>query len=263
MQRADNLICDATMRIFLRSIHLSNGRKNMMLSRLLWIFPFLSFITGYVLIGFLSGSSTVITPSLVGQQLDKAAHTLSQKNLNLRIVGHKDEADLPEGTIVSQTPSAGTAIKERQALYLVLARKPAPLQVPNLRNKMAEDATKIIEAQSLQPRVVTLAADIATPQCIAQYPAPEMASSDQSVIVYTMQNQKPMIMPNLRKKSVEDVVSFLHLHGINAEILHTQPTLAGHQCTHCIVTDQRPLCGSLITFNTQKPLTVQLQVVTH
>jgi serine/threonine-protein kinase len=237
--------------------------KIMMLSRFLWICPFLSFITGYLLIGFLSGSTTVVTPSVVGQQLDKAALWLSQKNLNLRIVGHKDEADLPEGTIVSQTPSAGTAIKERQSLYLVIARKPAPLQVPNLRNKMADEATKIIETQSLQPKVVALPADIATPQCIAQYPAPEMASLDQSVIVYTIQNQKPMIMPNLRKKSVEDVLSFLHLHGINAEILHTQPTLAGHQCTHCIITDQRPLSGSLIILNPHKPLTIQLQVITH
>lgn len=235
----------------------------MILSRFLWLSPFASFIIGYLLMSFLSGSNTVKTPALVGQQLDTAAVILSQKNLNLRIVGHKDESDLPEGTIVSQTPSAGTAIKERQSLYLVIARKPAPQQVPNLRNKMASDATKLIENQSLQPKVIALAADTATNQCIAQYPSPDMASADQSVIVYTTQNQKPVIMPNLKKRSVDDVLSFLSLHGATAEILHTQPTPPGHQCYNCMVTDQRPMPGSLVILDSQKPFNIQLQVGTH
>ena len=93
----------------------------MHISRFLWITPFTTFILGYFFISFISTSPTLTTPSLVGQNLNKAVEILSQKNLNIRIVGHKDESEWPEGTIVSQTPSAGTAIKEHQALYLVVA----------------------------------------------------------------------------------------------------------------------------------------------
>ena len=89
----------------------------MHIARFLWVAPFATFIIGYFFVSFISTNPALITPSLVGQGINKAAEILSQKNLNIRIIGHKDEPELPEGTIVSQTPSAGTAIKEHQAIY--------------------------------------------------------------------------------------------------------------------------------------------------
>lgn len=232
----------------------------MILSRFLWITPFATFIFGYLLISFISTSPILTAPALVGQSLDKAALTLSQKNLNIRIIGHKDEPDLPEGTIVSQTPSAGTAIKEHQALYLVIARKPAPLQIPDLHNKTAQEAAKIIEGHALHAKAVTLPADYQSHHCIAQYPAPGMIAVDQEVIIYTFQNQKPVIMPNLKRKSVDEVLSFLQLHGCTADILHATLAQPGHQCIGCVVLDQRPMPGSLLIITPDKPLKVQLQV---
>ena len=232
----------------------------MMLSRFLWITPFATFILGYLAISFISSVPTLQAPALIGQSLDKAAVILSQKNLNLRIIGHKDEPDLVEGTIVSQTPSPGSAIKEHQALYLVIARKPMPLQIPDLHHKTAQEATKIIEGQSLHAKIAALPADYQSEHCIAQYPAPGMAASDQGVIIYTAQNQKPVIMPNLKKKSVDEVLSFLQLNGCTADILHATPTQPAHQCNSCIVLDQRPLPGSLLIITPDKSLKVQLQV---
>lgn len=232
----------------------------MILSRFLWITPFATFIIGYLLISFISTSPILIAPALVGQSLDKAAVILSQKNLNVRIIGHKDEADLPEGTIVSQSPSAGTAIKEHQALYLVIARKPAALQIPDLAHKTAQDAAKIIESQSLHAKVVAVPADYQSAQCIAQYPSSGMGMVDQNVIVYTTENQKPVIMPNLKKKSVEEVLSFLQLNGCTADILHATPMQPGHQCTSCTILDQRPMPGTVLIMMRDKPLKVQLQV---
>lgn len=232
----------------------------MILSRFFWLAPFISFIFGYVIISFIFSAPILHAPALVGQSIDKAAEILSQKNLNMRIIGHKDEPDLPEGTIVSQTPSPGTAIKEHQALYLVTARKPAPLQIPDLTHKTAQEATKIVESQSLHAKIVALPADYQSHSCIAQYPTTGTAITDQSIILYTAQNQKPVIMPNLKKKSVEEVLSFLQLHGCTAEILHSNPIQPGHQCIGCIILDQRPMPGSLLIISADKPLKVQLQV---
>lgn len=228
--------------------------------QLLWLTPFISFIAGYVLIGLFYKNNVLIAPVLVGQSLNKALITLSAQNLNVRIIDHKDEPDLPEGTILSQTPAPGKAIKENQALYLVIAQKPAPVQIPNLQDKNVETATKLIENQSLHPKFYPLPYDKSQGQCIAQFPMPGMACVDNTVIVYTGQPSKPVIMPNLKNKSIDEVLTFLNLNGINPTILHAQQIQSGHQCNNCRILDQRPLAGSLVTFSAEKTLSVQLQI---
>lgn len=199
-------------------------------------------------------------PDLIGSPLDTAAVVLSQKKLNMRIIGHKDEPDLPEGTIVSQTPQAGKGIKEHQALYLVIARKPQPLQVPCLANKNSAEACRMIEAQALHPIMVPIATDYAHHECLAQYPMAPMVAPDQNVIIYTAENTKPLVMPDFKKRSLEEVISYLNLQGCSVDILHLQPPQAGHQCTNCIIVDQRPIAGSLVINTLEKPLKIQLQV---
>lgn len=232
----------------------------MNIARFLWLTPFISFVLGYLLLSLVSPAPVLPAPALIGQSLDKAAVILSQKNLNLRIIGYKDEPDLLEGTIISQTPSAGSAIKEHQALYLVIARKPLPLQMPDLQNKTAQEALKIIESRSISAKVAPLPSDNQNQQCIAQHPASGMAITEQGIIIYTNQNQKPVIMPNLKRKSVDETLSFLQLHGCLAEILHSIPSQQDHQCNNCIILDQRPIAGSLLIITPEKPLKVQLQV---
>ena len=135
-----------------------------------------------------------------------------------------------------------------------------PLQIPDLHNKTAQDAVKIIESQSLHAKIITLPTDYQCHQCMAQYPSPGMAVDDQNIMVYTCQNQKPVVMPNLKNKSIEEVVSFLQLNGCTAEILHAAALQPGHQCNECMVIDQRPMPGSLLVITADKPLNVQLQV---
>jgi serine/threonine-protein kinase len=231
------------------------------LPKLLWLAPFASFIAGYLLIGLLYQNKVIPTPALVGLPLDKALIILSKANLNIRIIDHKDETDLEQGTILSQKPAPGTLIRQNQSLYVVIAQKPAPIQAPDIRNKKLPEATKLIESSSLQAKTYPMATQAPHNVCIAQYPQAGTVPDDKTVIIYyAQQNIKPVIMPNLKTKSVEDVSSFLMLHDLQATILHSAPVEPGHQCNRCIIIDQRPLPGSLITLTPDKPLQIQLQV---
>ena len=70
-----------------------------------------------------------------------------------------------------------------------------------------------------------------------------------------------IIWPNFISKRVEDVVEFLQVHGIAAEIIHTYGSRSGHLCFHCLVVDQHPLPGAIITLNAPThSLRVQLQL---
>lgn len=234
-----------------------------LLRNLLWFLPFFAFAIGYYAISFVFKSKTIATPALVGKSIEKAVTLLSERNLNIRIVGNKPDADLPDGTIISQTPSAGSKIKENQTLYVVVAKKPASIIAPNLKNKMISAAHKIAEDMGFVLKIHTIPSDLAKDVCVAQLPTAGQELENNALMVYASAgNTKPVIMPSFKDKSVSEVISFLQLHSITPTILHTNAELvsANHQCNECIVIDQRPIAGSLVIINGEKLLAVQLQV---
>lgn len=234
-----------------------------LLRNLIWFLPFFAFAIGYYAISFVFKSKTIHAPALVGKCIDKAVIILSEHNLNIRIVGNKPDSDLPEGTIISQTPSAGSKIKENQTLYVIVAKKPTAILAPDLKQKTISAATHIAQDLGLHIKTYAIPSSAPEQQCIAQFPAAGQEPHNNTMIVYgSAGNNKPVIMPSFMDMLASEVISFLQLHGITPTILHTRPELLGinHQCTYCIVVDQRPLAGSLIILKQEKPLAVQLQV---
>jgi len=91
---------------------------------IIWIFPFSSFFLGYFFLSAWYHVERVKTPSLVGTNLPHAFQTLSQHQLNPRLLAIKEDPDIEQGTILSQTPSAGHPIKPHQPVFLVISKKP-------------------------------------------------------------------------------------------------------------------------------------------
>lgn len=229
-------------------------------ARFLWLAPFASFIAGYLLVSFLHTQPILQTPAIIGKTVDQAVLILSESNLNIRIVGQKEEVQLPEGTILTQTPAAGTIIKEQQALYVTTAKKPLPLAMPNLIGKTQTQATAELEALSLQPKIYPVTSQMPENTIIGQSPDPGISTSGQTLVLYAATDpQKPIIMPNFKQRISTEVISFLELNGITPSILHT-PVSPDHRCTNCIVVDQRPLAGTFVKRTKERPLQVQLQV---
>lgn len=234
-----------------------------LLRNLLWFLPFFAFAIGYLGISFVFKSKTVNTPALIGKSIDKAIIILSEYNLNIRIVGTKSDADLPEGTIISQTPAAGSKIKENQTMYVMMAKKPAAIIAPDLKNKTISDAQKICQDSGINLNHYPIAYSAPKDHCIAQLPSAGTELENNTLTIYTSASEnKPVIMPSFKNVSIDQVLSFLQLHGIIPTIVHSRPELLGanHQCTQCIVIDQRPLAGSLVILHQEKSLAVQLQV---
>ncbi len=231
------------------------------LSHHLWLLPFLGFIIGYGGISYFHTNKIVKTPALVGKTIEKSVAILSACNLNIRIIDHKSDSDLPEGTIVSQTPAAGKSIKENQTIYVVTAQKPAAITMPNFYNKSASQITAELEKLGLQAKFYALPADNPHDRCIAQYPSPGNELQANTITIYTAGDCKPMIMPNFKGKLLDEVVEFLSLHGITPTILQAQQSTAPGMYNHQpVILDQRPVAGSLVTWTADKPLHVQLQV---
>lgn len=227
---------------------------------LLWLMPFASFLTGYLLISLVIKQPALITPTLTGKTLDQAVLILSQSNLNIRIVGQKEDAQLPEGTILTQTPAPNTSIKEQQALYVTIAKKPIPLAMPHLVGKTETQAIAELEALSLHAQIYKVSSDQPTHTVIAQSPEPGLSANSQALMLYVATDeQKPILMPNLKNRPLDEVLSFLELEGITPTLLHT-PVGPDHRCNNCMVIDQRPLSGCFINKTPTKIMRVQLQI---
>lgn len=234
----------------------------MKLQNYLWSIPFLSFLAGYFALQRISNVDHLAAPTIVGRQLQNAVAELSDKNLNLRLITQKEDPDLPEGTILSQTPAPGQKIKPHQSMYVVISKTARSIAAPNLLNKPHLIIKKELESLGVRQKNHILSSNRPSNRCIAQTPAPGKLIQNGKITTYLSSgNKKPVLVPNLKGKSVSDVAEFLHQFNVKLEILHASGKLNGHTCdSDCIISDQRPLAGSIVTLDDQKPLLVHLQV---
>ena len=234
----------------------------MKLTYYLWILPFLSFLAGYLLLQRMTSVDQVQVPALVGKQLQNAVAALSEKNLNLRFITQKSDPDLPHGTILSQTPSAGKKIKPHQAIHVVISKKPEKLAAPMLINKSITAIEKELALQSIRNKTYSVSSKKPINSCIAQFPAPGTPLEENKVVTYlSCGNQKQLLMPNLQGKPISEATEFLNRYNVQVEIQKSsQKKYNSKSGANNIIINQRPLAGSFVTFEPDKPLFVQLQI---
>lgn len=205
-------------------------------------------------------TSEFATPSVVGTPIHEAFAILSAHNLNARLLEEKEDAYLPAGTVISQTPQAGQKIKPYQSLFMLLSKKPSHINAPYCLNKTNDEINKLLQKNSLRAKIYTLPSIYPQGLCFAQIPLPQEPIDTTMLTLYISDgNKKPIIWPNFTQLPVSEVTQFLQTHALEATIIHERPYPLPHTCTTCKVTDQRPLAGSLITLDPQKPCVVQLQ----
>ncbi len=202
---------------------------------------------------------SVETPSLIGKNINYAAKMLSQYNLNLRIIAEKEDADLPEGTIISQTPAKQQKVKPQQSVFCVVSYRTQTVHAPCLVNNQVKQVDELLKKEKIRNKSYCLTSKYPEGTCIAQIPSAQEPLQYQSMITYlSAGNKKTALFPSFKGESVDEVVEFLDKHSIKPSVLHTKQVDTHHNCTNCIVIDQKPLAGSLVDLS--KPLPVHLQV---
>jgi hypothetical protein len=203
----------------------------------------------------------ITTPSVVGKHIQEAFAIISSHNLNARLLEEKEDSCLPAGTVIRQTPQAGKKIKPHQSLFILLSKKPSRILAPYCLNKSEKDIVASLKQHNIRAKIYRLSSIYPQGTCFAQIPLPQEPMDDTLITLYISDgNNKPIIWPNFKDRPISEVVDFLHTHNLEATIIHEYPSSAHHVCTTCKVTDQRPLAGSLLILDPEKPTTIQLQV---
>lgn len=231
----------------------------MKIENYLWLLPFLCFLFGYYLTNYLLSVPSLETPALLGKNINHGVKLLSERNLNLRIIQEKEDNDLPDGTIVSQSPSEHQKVKANQTIFCVTSRQAQTKTAPNLINQNMQQVNELVKNERVRTKAYMIPSNHKEGLCIAQFPSHHEPLHQQSIITYiSAGNKKPVLFPSLKGKDINQVKEFFALYGIKLSVSHASHVDKQHQCTTCCVVEQKPLAGSIVDMS--KPLHVQVQV---
>jgi len=234
----------------------------MKLKNFLWLIPFGCFATGYGVALFLFRSETVPTPSVVGLPLTSAVKILSKQNIGVRISAHKPSLDVPEGTVLIQSPAAGQSIKTHQTAFLVIAEQPP---VPTAPSFLTLSREKIEQEASQQRISVTFAAiphAAPTDTCCAQCPAPGQPLTKPTMTVYCSEKRtKLVIWPSFVGKSIGEILPWLEAQNLRFEITADSSRYSDKKkLLQAPIIDQQPRAGTIINADSDKLPTVLLHL---
>lgn len=224
-----------------------------------WTLPFITFLAGYQVFNLFYKTHVIETPHLVGKQIHEAMALLSHSKMNARLIMQKEDADLPEGTILSQIPSPGQSIKPHQTLFLVASKQPLKKATPVLCNRFYNDIIPFLKEHKIRHKAFFIETNHPEGLCIGQIPEAGKPLEKGGVTLYfAIDSNAQALFPDLHGVAVTHVKEFLQQYGITPTLFHINTISEHHQCTHCTVKEQKPLAGSFI--NSKKPFSVQLKV---
>ncbi|HTX10333.1 MAG TPA: protein kinase [Solirubrobacteraceae bacterium] len=100
----------------------------------------------------LTGPATVLLPKLRGHGEQRVNSVLKPLHLDASFA-HAYNAHVPVGAIVSQSPAAGTRVKEGSTVQVVFSRGPRPINVPSLTGDASGTAAARLHQINLNDRV--------------------------------------------------------------------------------------------------------------
>ena len=107
----------------------------------------------YGLVGYSSGDIAV--PDVKGKPLVEAEAILKDNNLDFTLKEEFD-AKVPTGTVIKQSPGAGSHVKAGRKIQLTVSKGAEPGVVPDLKGKNLAEATEMLHAAKLAVGKVTV-----------------------------------------------------------------------------------------------------------
>ncbi len=165
------------------------------------VFVVLGLTFGYLTFKVLSFSRTVEVPNLHGKSLLEGNKLLANSNLYLKIEGEDYDTLVPAGHIVKQDMPAGSKVKERRVVKVIISKGPRVTSIPLLTDETLANAEALLLQKGLRiARVIPVHSDVVEKgRIIAQKPTPEDEVSETiTVLVSVGPHEKRYLCPDFR-----------------------------------------------------------------
>lgn len=170
-------------------------------------------IMGFNMLGNSSSLSgkEVEVPNIEGKNVDEAKSQLEAMNLVL-VEADTESSDKPEGTILRTNPKAGTMVKEKSEVRVVVSRGQEDLKMPDLREDDLNTAETKLKSLNLKisSKTEQYSSSVAKGQIISQDPAPDTVISEDQVITVVVS-----LGPEIKFVTVPSVVGRLESDAIS------------------------------------------------
>jgi serine/threonine-protein kinase len=103
----------------------------------------------------------VTVPDVTGQTQAAAVKSLKRVGL-LPVVTLSANARVASGSVIGTTPPNGTVVKKGSRVEVVVSSGPGIVTLPNVYNKKADQATKLLREKGFQPTVQSQSSDMVT-----------------------------------------------------------------------------------------------------
>jgi beta-lactam-binding protein with PASTA domain/serine/threonine protein kinase len=149
------------------------------------------------------GQEPATIPSIAGMQVDAARTLLNSRGLKMDVVQQTESAQIPENTIASQSPDAGTQVDRGSSVQVVVSTGAPQTGVPDVGGKSPDDARAALVAAGLDA-IITYNVDPANAggTVTAQNPAPNASARRGSKV--TLVISVPGTVPDVTGQSLDD-----------------------------------------------------------
>ena len=168
-------------------------------------------VNGAVNLVVSSGVPIVTLPNLAGQTLAAATATLQNAGLVVGTTTNATSTTVPSGSVISQSPAAGTQVVYGSAVNLVVSSgPPPPVAVPNVVNVTQAQATSAITGAGFVVGAITTAPSATVPSgtVISQSPTAGTLATPGSAVSIVVSSGGALPSP------IVDVVVFSDGNGV-------------------------------------------------
>lgn len=209
----------------------------------------LGFATGaFLAYGKFWSPSEVTVPNVVGKQVDTARNILISSNLRVSVTdGFSDK--VPVGYVISQSPEAGTTVKEQRTINLIVSKGAEVTVVPDLRGLNRRDAELQLKNAGLKLGRVDeqFTADVPADAVISQNPRPPAQVSKGTavdIVVSKGAGPKKLVLPDFRGSPLSTVTS--QIESLKLKV-GTVTEVASDKYPPGTIVNQTPAAGSEVT----------------
>ncbi|MCK8058057.1 MULTISPECIES: Stk1 family PASTA domain-containing Ser/Thr kinase [unclassified Fusibacter] len=163
--------------------------------------------------------------NIVGQNYTEVSTLFAENGLYLEQVDTVYSDTVDANSIVSQSPQAGTMVKEGQKIQVILSLGRKIEKMPNLKNKTLEEAK--VTLSNLQVDLVEVQEEyneLPAGLILRQTPesGSEIAKGDGVVLVVSLGSEsKTVYMPDIKGRTQEDAIRLLKEIGLNYGAIET------------------------------------------
>lgn len=233
---ADSSFAAVTRTIPRKELKIKEGKVSRFINNLpqkyIWISMIILFIVCFAWAFFSFGnfwsSKEVTVPNVVGQPVEVATSTLKKEHLKVS----KDEIEsdtVPAGDVISQTPPAGTKVKEQRIIHLTVSKGGSNLLIPDLKGLTLDQAKERLEKLGLQLGAVENGNDSSEPEnvILSQSPSPSSKAKKGTVVnVVVNAGKKKTSVPNVIGMTLNDARTALANAGFSVGNVSTNDNSA-------------------------------------